>query len=123
MCPMFPMDSSSLLAETYHVPEGVGVRRLHGSVLALSFGGEYDTDTSMCLQGSCSPAAAPRRNKGETSIPTCSGTVRKWQMNIGSMMKTHETYRQDLYGYMYYDIVQPDPPSRYGPFFLFHSQD
>lgn len=122
MCPTFPMDSSWLLADMYQVPEGAGMRRPHGNVFGLSFGGENDMGTSMCLRGSRSPAAAPRRNMEETSILTCSGTVRKWQMNIRSMLEIRETYRQDLHGYMHHDVVQPGPLSRCG-FFPFHSQD
>ena len=122
MCPRLPMHSSSFLGETYDVPEGVRVCRIHGNVFVLSLGGEYDTGTSMCLPGSRPPTAALCRSVEETPIPTCSGTIRKWRMNTRSMLKTCEAYRQDLYGYVYHDIVRL-PPSRYGSFLLFHPQD
>lgn len=87
--PRLPMHSSSFLGETHHGPERVKMCRLHGNVFALSLGGEYDTGTSMCLPGSRPPTVVPHRSMEETSIPTCSGTIKK-------VADEHEKYVEDM---------------------------
>lgn len=121
---MHPGRSTSVRSGTRHVVQHVRACWLHGKPIVASPHGENDTDMSTCVPESRPPTAASRHSVGGTSIPTCSDTT----MQIAVEYQKHAryvdeiTHRQDLYGNMYYDIVQLPLPSR-GSFSLFHSQD
>lgn len=113
---------SSSSGETSCVPEEwEGCQSVFGPLL----GGEHDMDTSTYLPASPPPVEAPRHSMEVTSMPMYTSTVGEWWMNNPKRFgkaDSHETHRQDLHGYVYHNVIQLLPPSRFGSFLSFHSQ-